>query len=118
MESFSELEPEHFFSSLSGCDIMFVKGEPIWHALSSIPSFLSLHERDNRGNHIDSTAKVHPTAKVVNSYVAADVEIYEFVTLRDSVIGPGSVIGHCSEVARSIVFSRCMIARFNYIGSI
>lgn len=117
MNNHIELKHERFFSSLSGYDTMFVEGKPLWHALLSIPSFLETYERDNRGNYIHPTARVHSTAQIANSYVAEGVQIYEFVTLRDSVVGPGSVIGHCSEVARSIIMSRCMIPRFNYIGS-
>jgi len=117
MENIVEFEHERFFSSLSGYDMMFVKGKPLWFALLSIPSFLKTHKLDDNGNYIHSTAKIHPTAKIVNSYIAEDVQIYEFVTVRNSAVGSGSVIGHCSEVARSIIMSKCMIPRFNYIGS-
>ncbi len=110
-------EPGQFFSSLSGFDSLFEKGQLLWEAISFVPSFLAALPLDDMGNYIDPTATCHPSAKIINSYVGSNAQIYEFVTLRDSLVGSSTVVGHCSEIARSIIMSNCMIPRFNYIGS-
>lgn len=117
MTSIDQLEPKQFFSSLSGFDSLFRPRRPLWEALSNIRSYLDSLSLDEMGNHIHPTAHVHPTARVSNSYVDRGVEIHEFVIVRDSLVGPETVIGHCSEIARSIIMSRCMISRFDYLGS-
>lgn len=68
------------------------------------------------GTTVDSAASVHPTSQIANSHIAAGAKIYEQVSIRDSYIGPGVVVGHSSEVARSIVLSDCSIPRFDYVG--
>lgn len=61
-------------------------------------------------------AKIDPGAKIVNSIVGAGVEVYEGATIRDSVVLKGTTVGHCSEVARSVIMENCFIPRFNYVG--
>lgn len=117
MPHIGQSEPGQFFSSLSGFDSLFRKGQLLWEAISLVPSYLTALPLDDRGNYIDPTATCHPSAKIINSYVGPKAQIYEFVTLRDSLVGSSTVIGHCSEIARSIIMSQCMIPRFNYIGS-
>ena len=40
MSSIAQFEPAQFFSSLSGFDSLFRKGQLIWEAISLIPSYL------------------------------------------------------------------------------
>lgn len=69
------------------------------------------------GNTISEKAKIHPTAIVSNSIIESGVEIYEGCTVRNSYIGQGTIVGHGTEIARSIVLRECMIPRFNYVGT-
>jgi bifunctional UDP-N-acetylglucosamine pyrophosphorylase/glucosamine-1-phosphate N-acetyltransferase len=71
---------------------------------------------DDKGNLICSSAYVHPTAQVKNSIIGPNASIYEYVTVRDSLIEANSVVGHCGEVARSIIGKDVSLPRFNYIG--
>ena len=59
---------------------------------------------------------VHKNANVVNSYLGEGVKVFEGCTVRDSIILDNTVVGHCSEVARSVILNECSIPRFNYIG--
>jgi len=65
---------------------------------------------------MDPTAFIHPGAIVTGSFIGRNVQIYEGCTVRNSVIWDNSVIGHGSEVARSVVLRDCFVPRFNYIG--
>lgn len=87
----------------------FLKGINIIDFLQNIENSLS-------GNIIDPTAFIHEKAIVKNCIIGSGVEIYEGCTIRDSVICDKVVIGHSSEVARSIILKECMIPRFNYVG--
>lgn len=92
----------------------------VWDALSRLPSFLEAipGKRENSENSlIDATAFVHPSAIIKNSYIGPLAKIHEGVVVRDSVIGRQTVIGHSSEIARSIVLDRVSVPRFDYIGA-
>lgn len=117
MAELDQLKSINFFSSLGNFKQVFSEAEPIWCALSRIDSFLEDYNLDKNGNYISQYAQVHRSAIVQNSYIGDRVRIYEFVNVRGSLVGPDTVIGHCSEVARSIILSKCSIPRFNYIGS-
>jgi NDP-sugar pyrophosphorylase family protein len=58
----------------------------------------------------------HESAYIHNCLFGKNVEIYEGCSIRDSIIFDNSTIGHCSEIARSIILKGCMIPRFNYVG--
>lgn len=91
----------------------------VWEALNNLELFLSeCGCSSNTGSSsVHADAYVHPTAIVTNSFIGAFAKIYEGVVIRDSMIGRGTVVGHHSEVARSIVMESASIPRFNYLGS-
>ena len=78
---------------------------------------LHLLEEVAEKSYISTSATVHPTAIIKNSWIGDNVKVWENVTIRDSVIYDSSTIGHCSEIVRSIVGPECSIPRFNYVGS-
>lgn len=95
---------------------LFSGVESPWEAVIRLPEILGrLAARSNGTIHPEAT--ISPGAIVRNSYIGAGVEVYEGCVVRDSIILEDTVVGHCSEVARSIILPRCMIPRFNYVGS-
>lgn len=86
---------------------------PIWDVLIYLRDII---QNISDINLIDASAKIHPNAIITNSIIGKNVEIYEGVTIRDSIILDNTVIGHCSEVARSVLLKGCFVPRFNYIG--
>lgn len=90
--------------------------EQPWRAITDLPQIIDAFTR-TAGQAISPTAWVHPSAVVVNSFVASGARLYEGVTVRDSVILENTTVGHCSEVARSLVMQNGMLPRFNYLGS-
>lgn len=59
---------------------------------------------------------VHPTATVVRSYVAPGAHVWDYANVRDAVLLENCVVGHGSEVVRSVLFPSCSLPRFNYVG--
>lgn len=109
-----------YFNISENYNSIFEKTHLVWEALSLLPLFLRKHikkDKNNKNSFIDPTAKVHPTAIIKNSYIGPEARIYEGVVVRDSLIGKQTVIGHCSEIARSIILDRASIPRFDYIGA-
>lgn len=89
--------------------------------INIINSLISLNKgwneiTNNEGNIISEDAWVHFSSIVVNSYLGPGVKVYEGCTVRDSIICSNTVIGHCSEVTRSIILENCSVPRFNYVG--
>jgi len=111
------LHIEDFFGNVGVFGLLFHKDKPLWNSLDSIKAFLSGMQLDARGNFISSSAWLHPTASVEHSFIGEGTRVYEFVTIRESIIGAYTTIGHCTEVARSVVMSKCSVPRFNYVGS-
>lgn len=109
--------PKEFFKSVDSFAELFSDDQPVWNALSQVLSFLEHRGTDSNGNSISSSSEIHRSAIITNSYIGEGVKAYEFVRIRESLIGPGTTIGHCSEIARSIILSNCSIPRFNYIGA-
>lgn len=85
----------------------------VWDVLISLSQIIGNITNENR---IDNSAKIHPSAIITNSIIGKNVEVYEGVTIRDSIIMDGTVVGHCSEIARSVLLKNCFIPRFNYVG--
>lgn len=111
------LDISSFFESMHGFEELFETVKPFYKVATGIKGFLGSFSLDENGNFISPTAQIHPTAIMKNSYIGHDAKIYEFVSIRDSLIGDGTIVGHCGEIARSIILANCSMPRFNYIGS-
>lgn len=107
------------------CEYPYMKEEVPWKILINLNQYMEqLAEKYKNnsdyikidGNIIHKSAIVDKTAKVTNCFVGAKVYIYEGVSVRNSVIFDYSVIGHASEVARSVILKHCSIPRFDYVG--
>lgn len=103
----------------------YMNEEEPWSTLINLKQYMNqLYEKYNNrdeyierdGSIIHKSAIIDKSAKIVNCFVGAEVYIYEGVSARDSVIFDYSVIGHASEIARSIVLKHCSIPRFDYVG--
>lgn len=111
------LELRKFFKSFVPFEDLLSSDEDIWNALDKVQILLDGVSLDDYGSYVSPLASVHPSAIVKDSYISDNAKIYEFVTVRNSFIGSGTVIGHGTEVAKSIILTDCSIPRFNYIGS-
>ncbi len=101
------------FSKFDNYVEYWTKDREVWDILIELEDIIKKIEICNR---IDATAKIHPTAIIKNSIIGKNVEIYEGVTIRDSIVLDKTVVGHCSEIARSVLLKECFIPRFNYVG--
>jgi UDP-N-acetylglucosamine diphosphorylase / glucose-1-phosphate thymidylyltransferase / UDP-N-acetylgalactosamine diphosphorylase / glucosamine-1-phosphate N-acetyltransferase / galactosamine-1-phosphate N-acetyltransferase len=111
---------ESYFTISDSYAQLFYRTKHVWDALRRLPSFLETNKGkglNSEASFIDNSAYVHPTATIKNSYIGAGARIYEGVVIRDSIIGSETVIGHSSEIARSIVLEYVSIPRFDYIGA-
>lgn len=93
-------------------DISLFKNITPIDALKNIKEILDNYS----GEKVHPEAIIHEGAKITNSIIGKNVEIFEGVTVRDSIILEGTTIGHASEIARAIVLPNCFIPRFNYVG--
>lgn len=86
----------------------------VWQSVINISSILSMQKRES--SLIHPLAKIHPNAIVLNSIIGANVEVWEGCTIRDSIVLDGTVVGHGTEIARSVILENCFLPRFNYVG--
>jgi len=104
---------DELFSTFGKYVEYWTEDKEIWDILIGLENIIKNVEDCNR---IDATAKIHPTAIITNSIIGKNVEIYEGVTIRDSIVLDKTVVGHCSEIARSVLLKGCFVPRFNYVG--
>lgn len=103
----------------------YMKGEEPWSIMLNLRQYMErLYEEyrnndeyiERDGSIIHKSAIIDKAAKITDCFVGAGVCIYEGVSVRNSVVFDYSVIGHASEVARSIILKQCSIPRFDYVG--
>lgn len=106
---------EDLFSTLKQYTDIFDAELPIWDIMRDLNNLIQKLVEQNRGS-IHRDAFVHDSAVISNSYIGKNVQVYEGCTVRDSIILDNTVIGHASEVARSLLLVSCFVPRFNYVG--
>lgn len=100
---------EYFTKVLGG-------GSAVWNILDNLGDIIAEHKGNTNNYYIDPTTNVHDSAIIKNSVLLGNCFVGEFVTIRDSIIGPGCIIGHCSEVARSAIMHNSVVAHFCFVG--
>jgi carbonic anhydrase/acetyltransferase-like protein (isoleucine patch superfamily) len=96
-------------------ELLSPDGRPSWKLIVGLPSMIVALGASRQL--VSESAKIHPGAQIVNSFIGPDAQVFEGCVVRDSVVLAGTTIGHASEVARSVILQDCMIPRFNYVGS-
>jgi NDP-sugar pyrophosphorylase family protein len=101
-----------------------------WEVLPRLKDYLAASLRpENRGRVIGAPVigervfigegtVIEPGAYIKGpAWIGAGCEIRHGAYLRENVIvGAGSVIGNSSEVKNSILFAKCQVPHFNYVG--
>ena len=101
-----------------------------WEVLPRLKDYLARELKPgNRGRVIGSPAigdhvfigegtVVEPGAYIKGpAWIGAGCEIRHGAYIRENVIvGAGSVIGNSSEIKNSILFAKCQVPHFNYVG--
>lgn len=102
-----------------------------WEALSRLSTYLSKIQPKIEidvppGVHLVNPEKIaigegtviEPGAMIVGPcLIGTNCQIRQGAYIRGNVVaGPGSVIGHCTEVKHSILLKGAMAAHFNYVG--
>lgn len=128
--------PQHFFD-LSQTDHagLFRDGEPVWAALSAIGPYLT-EKFQNSSDDSRILGEVHPTAEIgpqVHIAEGAVVEAHAVIKgpawigrgtvvrsgayIREMVlVGDHSVVGNSCELKNCLLFNRCEIPHYNYVG--
>ena len=98
-----------------------------WEAIPKIRDFIFLlgdtldvrkYEKVGECVYISKTAKIDSSAKIEGPCIICDnAEIRHGAYLRGNcIIGEGAVVGNSSEIKNSILFNRCQVPHFNYVG--
>jgi NDP-sugar pyrophosphorylase family protein len=107
--------------------------EGVTHAWEVLPRLASYLEKaikpENRGRMIGSPTigervfigegtVIEPGAYIKGpAWIGAGCEIRQGAYIRENVIiGAGSVIGNSSEIKNSVLFAKCQVPHFNYVG--
>jgi len=108
--------------------------EPVWTAISRIAGYLE--ERLERGGSIRREGTIDPRAVVGDrvhvgpgavieanaivkgpAWIGSDTVVRSGAYLRENVIvGSGCVLGNSSEFKNCLLFNRCEVPHFNYVG--
>ena len=101
-----------------------------WEVLPRLKDYLAAQLKpENRGRMIGTPAigervfigegtVIEPGAYIKGpAWIGAGCEIRHGAYIRENVIvGAGSVIGNSSEIKNSILFAKCQVPHFNYVG--
>jgi NDP-sugar pyrophosphorylase family protein len=101
-----------------------------WEVLPKLAAYLTANLKpENRGRvigqpvigervFIGEGTVIEPGAYIKGpAWIGANCEIRHGAYLRENVIvGAGSVIGNSSEIKNSILFAKCQVPHFNYVG--
>jgi NDP-sugar pyrophosphorylase family protein len=101
-----------------------------WEVLPRLAAYLEKTIRpENRGRAIGAPAigervfigegtVIEPGAYIKGpAWIGAGCEIRHGAYIRENVIvGAGSVIGNSSEIKNSVLFAKCQVPHFNYVG--
>ena len=101
-----------------------------WEVLPRLKDYLATHLKpENRGRVIGTPTigaqifigegtVIEPGAYIKGpAWIGAGCEIRHGAYIRENVIvGAGSVIGNSSEIKNSILFAKCQVPHFNYVG--
>jgi NDP-sugar pyrophosphorylase family protein len=101
-----------------------------WEVLPKLAPYLAANLRpENRGRlighptigdrvFIGEGTVIEPGAYIKGpAWIGANCEIRHGAYLRENVIvGAGSVIGNSSEIKNSLLFAKCQVPHFNYVG--
>lgn len=121
LESFTKAHL-HRFSSL------FTKDTLAWDALKSLLNFPYQKGMHSSTNHvffensdqifIGENTKVEPSVMIKGPcWIGNNCEIRHGAYIRPyTIILDGALIGHATEIARSIVFEGAKLSHFNYVG--
>lgn len=113
---------------------LFSPEEPVWSAISGIGGYLE--ERLDRVGATRRAATIDPRAVVGDrvhvgpgtvieanaivkgpAWIGSDTVVRSGAYLRENVIiGSGCVIGNSSELKNCLLFNRCEVPHFNYVG--
>lgn len=101
-----------------------------WDLLAILDEFFDGFQFHNRGTvlhgaWVDSNVSlgegsvVEPGAVIIGpAVIGKECRVRAGAYIRDAVvIGDNCVIGHCSEVKRSVLFTGVQVAHFNYVGN-
>ena len=127
----SPFSPERFFEkSLFMRGILFDGVEHVWEALSRKEPFLKgifgeirsdtslAHIINGELLHIGEGCSIGPFAVIEGpAWIGNGCLIRPHAYIRaGSIIGDGAVIGHSTEIVRSIIFPKAKLPHFNYVG--
>jgi UDP-N-acetylglucosamine diphosphorylase / glucose-1-phosphate thymidylyltransferase / UDP-N-acetylgalactosamine diphosphorylase / glucosamine-1-phosphate N-acetyltransferase / galactosamine-1-phosphate N-acetyltransferase len=100
-----------------------------WEVLPLLKDYFALLKPENRGRVIGSPTigdcvyigegtVIEPGAYIKGpAWIGANCEIRHGAYIRENVIvGAGSVIGNSSEIKNSLLFAKCQVPHFNYVG--
>jgi NDP-sugar pyrophosphorylase family protein len=101
-----------------------------WEVLPKLAAYLATTIRpENRGRVIGSPfigervfigegTVIEPGAYIKGpAWIGAGCEIRHGAYIRENVIvGAGSIVGNSSEIKNSILFAKCQVPHFNYVG--
>lgn len=104
-----------FLDCLDGLEAYFTLDERAVDVLTALEGRLKALI-SQKGASRDTTADVHPTAIVQDSWIGRGAVVHDFANVRDSWIGEGCIIGHCCEVVSSVLVKNCRLSRFTYVG--
>jgi len=101
-----------------------------WEVLPRLKAYLEKEIKpENRGRmigraeigewvFIGENTRIEPGAYIKGpAWIGPDCEIRHGAYIRENVIvGAGSVIGNSSEIKNSVLFQKCQVPHFNYVG--
>lgn len=113
---------------------LFAPGEPVWNALTAIAGYLEelldgagnqlhrgeIHQRAVVGErvHVAPGARIEANATIIGpAWIGSGTHVRSGAYLRENVIvGRDCVLGNSSEFKNCLLFNRCEVPHFNYVG--
>lgn len=109
---------------------LFVEGEPVWAALSKIGEYLKQNLEPQILGEVAPTAFVGPDVYIGEgtvvepnavikgpAWIGRNCQVRAGCYIRDNVIaGDGVVLGNSSEFKNCVLFDKCEVPHFNYVG--
>ncbi|MEC8307035.1 MAG: hypothetical protein VXZ72_04225 [Chlamydiota bacterium] len=113
----------YFIVTLHNSHYFACEGTPLigsltpWEFLNQWVSRLN-HLLKGAESHIEEGANISPRANLFPPYYfSAGCRVSAGATIRGGVyLGPGAVVGHCSEVKASLLLEGARAPHFNYVG--
>lgn len=113
---------------------LFAPGEPVWNALPGIAAYLEelldgagnqlhrgeIHQRALVGErvYVAPGARIEANATIIGpAWIGSGTLVRSGAYLRENVIvGRDCVLGNSSEFKNCLLFNRCEVPHFNYVG--